>query len=88
MPDNPQTTSDEEEYKMETIDGPIVLRHGLYLTWGPARDGRMFAIATDGSPQRGHKEVVVLSLAPAETLKQAQEWFKTVSEERPWEARH
>lgn len=63
------------------------LRHGLYLTVGKTDDGRMLAICSDGTPQRDHDHVTVLSLETVPNMKVARAWFKRVRLERPWETR-
>lgn len=61
------------------------LRHGLYLTVGKASDGRTVAICSDGSPQRGHTSVMVLTVEIVGSTDQASEWFNRMAIEKPWE---
>jgi hypothetical protein len=64
------------------------LRHGYYLTIGKTEDGRTLAICSDGTPQRGHDGVTVLSLEVVASEPEARQWFKRVRKEKPWETRH
>lgn len=63
----------------------------LTLTVGPARDGRMLAIVSEGGhPQRpGSGRCVVLTLALVSEIenKDTQAWFERMKVERPWESR-
>jgi hypothetical protein len=62
----------------------------LYLTVGniPDPDGRKIAVITLGSPQMGDDEVVVLTLTEVKSQGEAEQWFKKMKEERPWETRN
>jgi hypothetical protein len=62
-------------------------RHGLYLTVGHDDQGRLLAICTDGTPQRGHASVTILSVEVVADLSEATDWFACVKRKRPWEAR-
>lgn len=62
-------------------------RHGLYLTVGRCDDGRMLAICSDGTQQRGHTPVTILTIQVVATVAEARDWFKRVILERPWETR-
>ena len=46
------------------------------------------AIATNGHPQAGDTEVMVLTVALLPTPRACREWFKRMRKERPWEIRH
>lgn len=69
---------------------PDPLRYGLFLTIGMEKKDlrRQIAVISDGSPQKGHKKVTVLTLeafpnaAPREVIL---EWFERMKVERPWE---
>lgn len=64
------------------------IRHGLYLTVGPGDRNDLIAICSDGTPQRGHEDVTVLTLGRVKSMKEARAWFARVKKERPWETRH
>lgn len=69
---------------------PDPLRYGLFLTIGMEKKGwrRQIAIISDGSPQKAHKKVTVLTIeafpnpTPREIIL---EWFERMKVERPWE---
>lgn len=59
-----------------------------YLTVGPDPKGRgLLAIISEGSPQRGDKNVTVCTLELVKNMKQAKKWFRQMMAERPWETR-
>lgn len=63
--------------------------HGLYLSW-KEQDGRLCAVISDGQPQLGHHDVVVLDVeafAIGEEAK-AKEWFARMQIEQPWNERN
>jgi hypothetical protein len=68
------------------------MRNKLYLTVDIIPDGRIVGIITDGYPLRGDKKVTICTVKtfphPMEIAeKLADEWFKRMIEERPWETR-
>lgn len=63
------------------------IRHGLFLTYGKAEDGRRLAICSDGTPQLGHEPVTVLTIKVVKSVEQAKRWFNHVRQTRPWETR-
>lgn len=64
-------------------------RHGYFLTVDKAPDGKggLLAILTDGTPQKGHDPVTVLSLERVKSIREARRWFDKVMIEKPWVTR-
>ena len=62
------------------------LRHGLYLTTGRDAQGRLIAVCSDGTPQRGHSPVTILAVEVVQSVGDAVEWFASIKRSRPWEA--
>lgn len=62
-------------------------RHGLYLTTGRDDRGRLIAICSDGTPQRGHDPVTILTLEVVDSERDAELWFEAVKILQPWKAR-
>jgi hypothetical protein len=61
----------------------------LYLTVSPDKrqpqnDGYV-AIISEGSPQKGDKDIKVLSIKIVSEQDEAKTWFKRMIIERPWE---
>jgi len=50
--------------------------HGLYLTVGATSSGDTAAIISDGSPQRGDVDVIVLATRIVNSHEEAEEWFE------------
>lgn len=71
----------------ELSDGPHKMIHGLFLTVDTLDDGRMVAIASDGTPQLGHNPVTVLTLESVKSRREAIKWFDEIRVTRPWERR-
>lgn len=61
--------------------------HQHYLTTGRDSQGRLIAICSLGSPQRGDRNVTVLDVEIVRDQAEARAWFERVLVERPWEAR-
>lgn len=61
----------------------------IYLTVGDDPKGRgLLAIMSRGSPQRGDKNVTVLTLEVVKNMKEAKAWFRRMKIEQPWEIRN
>lgn len=64
---------------------------GLRLTVGPAKDGRMLAIITEGGhpkiPGSGPCTVLTLELVSRIPNGDTAAWFEQMKAERPWETR-
>ena len=58
------------------------LRHGLYLSIGPAEDGRLLAVCSDGTPTEGHDPVTVLDVETVSSYSEARAWFDDFQRER------
>lgn len=65
----------------------MAIRYGLYLTIGRDSKGRLLALCSDGSPQRGHDDAIILSVEVVENEAAADAWFMRMQLERPWETR-
>lgn len=61
--------------------------HQYYLTTGPDGQGRLLAVCSRGSPQKGDRDVIVLDVEIVRDEAEARAWFERVLIERPWEAR-
>jgi len=64
---------------------PHKLKYGYYLTVGKDDLNRLIATCTDGSPQRNHKHITILSVTIVENTDEASDWFRRVIKERPWD---
>lgn len=61
----------------------------IYLTVDNNPNGRgLLAVMTQGHPQFGDKECVVLTLEVVKNMKEAKRWFKRMKIEQPWEVRN
>ena len=57
----------------------------IYLTVDQDPKGRgLLAIITQGQPQFGDKEVIVLTLEVVPDLAAAEKWYEQMLVERPW----
>lgn len=66
--------------------------HQIYLTVDrqkrqPQNDGYV-AVISQGSPQFGDGETIVLDVEVVKNMKEARRWYKRMLVERPWEARN
>lgn len=50
-------------------------------------DGRLIAVISLGSPQKGDKDIVVCSVNTVSTQEEAVDWYRRMLVERPWETR-
>lgn len=61
----------------------------IYLTVGNDPKGSgLLAIMTEGHPQRGDANCTVLTIRRVKNHNEAQEWFRRMKVERPWESRN
>ena len=61
----------------------------IYLTVAPDPKGRgLLAIISQGQPQEGDVNVVVLTLEVVKDEEAANAWYQKMVVERPWEARN
>ena len=60
----------------------------IYLTVGPAPDGDLLAIISQGTPQRGDETCTVLEIKSVVSSSEAKTWFNRMLVEHPWEVRN
>lgn len=60
---------------------------GLYLTYDKLPDGRNLAVISDGSPQRGHPDVNVLTMEIVKDATEALAWFEQEKILQSWNPR-
>lgn len=53
----------------------------------PENDGYV-AVISQGSPQRGDKNITVLSVEIVQNIKEAKAWFERMKVEQPWVERN
>lgn len=70
------------------MGSPRAVRYGLCLTTGRDSKGQFVAICSDGSPQLGHANPVILAVDVVEDQPAAEQWFQRMQRDRPWEPRH
>lgn len=61
----------------------------IYLTYGPNPKGKgLIAVISQGHPQLGDKEIIVLDIEIVPNRKAAKAWYRKMLVECPWEARN
>lgn len=61
----------------------------IYLTYNPNPKGKgLLAVISQGQPQLGDKNVVVLDVEIVPNRKAAKAWYNKMLVQRPWEARN
>lgn len=63
------------------------MESSIYLTVGQDEKGKMLAIISQGQPQLGDQNVIILDVKRVKNMKEARAWYRQMRIERPWETR-
>jgi len=77
------TDDDYESFAKRMADSKLVLTTGPH----PRKPGKLIAVLSRGSPQRGDDDVMVLSVEVVDDMQAAFVWANKAIQSEPWETR-